>query len=112
MLDAQVAGAPMQDAAVALPFAAGKSTDDMTLLPKSSVLAHLNIKELGVFLDALDQLAMTPGTTVFRQGDAGEHMYFVLDGTARARRGALDLAHLARGDLSVSSRSSAYPRAR
>jgi uridine kinase len=88
----------MVDAAVVLPFTAGKSMDDVSLLAKSRVLAHLGIKELGVLLDALDQVALAPGTTIFREGDAGEHMYFVLDGTARARRGALDLAQLGRGD--------------
>ena len=97
MVDALVNGGPLAPAVV-LPFTAGKSMDDLTLLAKSSVLAHLDIKELGVFLDALDQLALAPGTTIFRQGDAGEHMYFLLDGAAFARRGSLDLVHLGRGD--------------
>jgi len=86
--------------------------DDMTLLATSSVLARLDIKELGVFLDALDQLAMAPGTTIFREGDSGEHMYFILDGAARARRGSIELVRLGRGDhfgelaiLGVSARS-------
>lgn len=81
-----------------LPLEAGKHVEDITLLARSSILAHLGVQELGAFLDALDQLALAPGTTIFAQGEEGEHMYFVLDGEARARRGSLDLARLGPGD--------------
>ncbi len=84
--------------AAALPLEAGKNMGDVAVLARSSVLAHLNIKELGAFLDALEQLTLAAGTSIFEQGDPGEHMYFVLDGEAQARRGTLPLARLGRGD--------------
>jgi uridine kinase len=82
----------------AVPLKAGKHMDDVALLAKSSVLAHLGVRDIGTFLDALDQLALPPSTTVFEQGDDGEHMYFVLDGEGRVRRNALEVARLGRGD--------------
>lgn len=80
------------------PLSATKSLQDLDLLAKSSVLAHLNMKELSTFIDALDQLVFPAGTIVMKQGDQGEHMYFVLDGQARARRGSMDVARLGPGD--------------
>jgi uridine kinase len=81
-----------------LPLQAGKHAEDVTLLAKSSVLAHLGVRDLGTFLDTLDQLALPAGTTVFREAEVGDQMYFVLDGHVRVRRGSIDTARLGRGD--------------
>lgn len=81
-----------------LPFQIGKHIEDVTLLSKSSALAHLGVRDLGTFLDTLDQLALPSGAIVFKQGDNAEHMYFVLDGEVRARRGSMDATRLGAGD--------------
>lgn len=81
-----------------LPFQIGKHIEDVTLLSKSSALAHLGVRDLGTFLDTLDQVALPSGAVIFKQGEEGEHMYFVLDGEVRVRRGSMDAARLGRGD--------------
>jgi len=81
-----------------LPFQVGKHMEDVTLLSKSSTLARLGVRDLGVFLDTLDQVALPSRSIVFEQGEDGEHMYFVLDGEVRVRRGSMDAARLGPGD--------------
>jgi uridine kinase len=82
----------------ALPLVYGKRLDDLDTLARSKLLAGLGVRDLGVFLDALDQIALPEGTTIFREGETGELMYFVLDGAGRIRRGTLDLRRIAPGD--------------
>ena len=82
----------------ALPLAYGKRLDDLDVLARSKLLRGLGMQDLGVFLDALDQVALPQGTTVFREGETGELMYFVLEGTGRIHRGQLDLRRLGPGD--------------
>ena len=81
-----------------LPFAYGHRPEDVSLLAKHSFLAHIGPQDLGAFVELLDQVAVPAGTVVFRQGDEGEHMYFVLEGEARMCRGAIEVARLGPGD--------------
>ena len=82
----------------ALPLVYGKRLDDLDVLARSKLLAGLGVRDIGVFLDTLDQVALPRGTTIFREGDAGELMYFVLEGTGRICRGQLHLRRVAPGD--------------
>jgi uridine kinase len=81
-----------------LPFVYGKRLDDLDVLARSTLLRGLAIRDVGAFLDRLDQVALPPGTTVIREGEAGEHMYFVLEGSGRLRRGRLELRAVGPGD--------------
>jgi uridine kinase len=81
-----------------LPMAGGKRPDDLELLAKSPLLRSLGVQELGVLLEELDQVALPPGTCVFREGEDGDTMFFVLEGSARIRRGKLELRPVGPGD--------------
>ncbi len=81
-----------------LPFAYGKRPDDLEILARSPLLKELSIKELSAFLDLLDQVALAPGTCVFREGEEGDYMFFVLEGKAHIRRGQLELRPVGPGD--------------
>jgi uridine kinase len=81
-----------------LPFAYGHRPEDIALLAKHSFLAHIGPQDLGAFVELLDQVAVPAGTVVFREGDDGEHMYFVLEGAAHVCRGAIEVARLGPGD--------------
>ena len=84
--------------ATPLPFTLGKRPDDLGVLAKSPLLAGLGIRELSAFLDLLDQVSLDPGTCVFREGEEGDFMFFVLEGEARIRRGQLELRPVGPGD--------------
>jgi uridine kinase len=58
----------------------------------------MHIKEVSTLLELLDQVALAPGACVFREGDEGDAMYFVLEGEARLRRGQLELRPVGPGD--------------
>ena len=88
----------VQNESPILPFAYGHRPADIALLAKHSFLAHIGPQDLGAFVELLEQVAVTAGTDVFRQGDEGEHMYFVLEGEAHMRRGASEVARLGPGD--------------
>lgn len=81
-----------------LPFAYGHRPEDVVLLAKHSFLAHIGPQDLGAFIELLDQVALPAGTVVFRQGDEGEHMYFVLEGQGHVHRGAIAVARIGPGD--------------
>lgn len=81
-----------------LPFAYGHRPEDIALLAKHSFLAHIDPQDLGALVELLDQVAVPAGAVVFRQGDDGEHMYFVLEGEAHVFRGAVEVARLGPGD--------------
>lgn len=92
---------PAPDAALpsVVPFAAGHRPEDVTLLASHSFLSNIGPRDLGAFVDVLDQVALPAATFVFRQGDAdGDQMYFVLEGQARMSRGDADVARLGPGD--------------
>ncbi|CAN5922241.1 hypothetical protein BH11MYX4_BH11MYX4_13940 [soil metagenome] len=81
-----------------LPFAYGHRPEDVALLAKHSFLAHIGAQDLGVFLELLDETALPAGTIVFRQGDVGDHMYFVLEGQGHVQRGVTQVGRLGPGD--------------
>lgn len=76
----------------------GKRVEDLATLGRSPLLRALSMRDLGAFLELLDQVALAPGTTIFREGDTREFMYFVLEGSGRLRRGRLELRALVPGD--------------
>jgi uridine kinase len=86
------------DEPAVFPFASGHRPEDIALLAKHSFLAHVGPQDLGAFVELLDQVAVPAGTVLFRQGDEGEHMYFVLEGEAHMCRGAIVVARLGPGD--------------
>jgi uridine kinase len=81
-----------------VPFEAGKRLEDVALLSRSSLAAHLGMRDLGPFLDLLDQIALPAGARIFGQGDDAEHMYLVLEGHVQLRRGGVEVARLGPGD--------------
>ena len=81
-----------------LPMSAGKRFDDVATLAKDSLLAQLTPQELGIVLDALDQVAVPADTVVVREGEEGDYMYFVLEGHAVVRRGQLEVKRIGPGD--------------
>lgn len=81
-----------------VPFTHGHRPQDVALLARHSFLAHVGPRDLGAFVELLDQVALPAATVVFRQGDEGEHMYFVLEGRGHVRRGAIDVGFIAAGD--------------
>lgn len=88
----------MTTRATPLPMTYGTRPSDLEILARSPLLGGLSIKELSAFLDLLDQVALPPGTCVFREGEQGDTMYFVLEGEARIRRGQLELRPVGPGD--------------
>ena len=80
------------------PLAYGKRLDDLDVLARSKLLSGLGLRDIGTFLDLLDQVALPEGTTIFREGEAGELMFFVLEGTGQVRRGRLQLHRIGPGD--------------
>src|SRR4051812_14106074 len=80
------------------PFAIAKTLGDLEVLATNSLLAKLTIQELGVFAERLDQMALTRGTSLLREGSEGDAMYFVLDGHARVERRGIELRALGPGD--------------
>lgn len=81
-----------------LPFVYGKRPSDLDVLSRSQLLRGLGIRDVGTFFDLLDQVALPRGTTVVREGEAGEYMYFVLEGSGRLCRGQLELRAVGPGD--------------
>lgn len=81
-----------------LPFTHGKHLGDLEVLARSPLLRSLRIQDLSQLFELLDQVALPSGTCVFREGDTADLMYFVLEGEARLRRGALELRPLRPGD--------------
>lgn len=86
------------DTANPLPLAYGKRLDDLDILARSALLRGLPIKEVGTFLDLLDQVALPKGTCILRGDEAGDYLYFVLEGEARIKHGQLELRALRPGD--------------
>lgn len=81
-----------------LPMVHGKRPADLEVLARSALLGGLDIRELAQVMDYLDQVALAPGTCVFREGDDADYLYFVLEGDARIRRGPLELRNVRPGD--------------
>jgi uridine kinase len=88
----------MTAAAVAQPFAVGHRPEDIELLAKHSFLGGVGPRDLGAFVDILEQMALPKGVAVFREGEAGDGMYFILEGSVIVRRGGRPIARLGPGD--------------
>ncbi len=80
------------------PLVTSLSAADLDVLTKRSLLSGIGIHDLPRVLDLLDQIALPAGTLVFREGDASDAMYIVLEGRARAQRGAFEVARIDAGD--------------
>jgi uridine kinase len=65
----------------------GTSKEDVETLAKNVLLAKLDPRELGMLMEVFDQVAVTRGTEVLHEGDEGDYMYFILEGSATVRRG-------------------------
>lgn len=80
------------------PLSAGASLEDLATLGKNDVLGKLPVRDLGALLERLDQVAVHAGNLVVREGDEGDDMFFILEGSARATRKALELRRMGPGD--------------
>ncbi len=80
-----------------IPVAAPR-LQDLEVLTRSSLLRGMSRDEAADLLALLEQVALAPGTCVFREGDDGDFMFFVLEGEARLRRGQLELRPVGPGD--------------
>lgn len=64
---------------------------DLAALSRDALLGTLPREELLELLGALEPCALPAGATVLREGETGTEMYFVLEGSARARRHSMDV---------------------
>ncbi len=71
---------------------------DIATLSSNPLLAKLSSQDLALFFAYLDEVALVRGTMVVREGEASEHMYFVLAGTVSLDRGGVTLHPLGPGD--------------
>jgi uridine kinase len=71
---------------------------DCEPLVGSRLLRGLAERELAALAEELDQIALPAATVVIREGDDADTMYFVLSGTLRARRGAVELETVGPGE--------------
>ena len=71
---------------------------DLEILSRSPLLASLTEEEAVAFHAALDPMTLAAGTSIFREGEEGDAMFFVLEGEARLRRGQLELRAVHPGD--------------
>ncbi len=60
---------------------------DLDVLSRSRLFSTMSAEDLASFYDELDQVAVPPRTTIIREGDAGDYLYFVLSGEAEISRG-------------------------
>lgn len=82
----------------AFPMILGKRLDDLAVLAKSVLFARIAPADLGAFVDLLDQAALTEGTYVVREGDPGDHMFWLVEGSARVVHAEVTLRALSPGD--------------
>ncbi len=71
---------------------------DLETLSCSPLLSALTMEEVGAFFAAVDPMTLAAGTSIFREGEEGDTMFFVLEGEARLRRGQLELRAVHPGD--------------
>lgn len=72
--------------------------DDLLALSKNPLLSPLAANELETFASLLDQVAVTAGSVIVREGEEGDFMYFVLSGEARIVRSDTNLGTVRRGE--------------
>ncbi len=70
------------------PMRLGATQADIDTLAKNLILAQLEPHELGALIEMFAQVAVTPGTELVREGESGDTMYFILEGSAVVTRGA------------------------
>lgn len=70
---------------------------DLAVLAKNPLLSQLAAADLGVLTDYLDEVALPRGAVILREGEASEHMYFVLSGAVSLDRGGVALHPLGPG---------------
>lgn len=78
----------------ASPMRLGATQDDIDTLGRNAILSQLELRELGMMLEVLAQLAVTPGTELVHEGEEGDTMYFILEGRALVSRGGQVLRRL------------------
>jgi len=83
---------------VTQPPEASSRPADLITLAKNPLLGRLAERDLRDFLELLDQVAVTSGTEILREGDEGDTMYFVLEGEAEVHRGSMQVRSLLPGD--------------
>lgn len=75
------------------------TAEDLETLAKNSIMTRLPIEERGVLCDYGDEVAVTRGTVVVKEGETeADYMYFVLEGEAQVRHAGLELRPLRAGD--------------
>ncbi len=80
------------------PLVLGKRIEDLEVLARNPLLAHLDLRELGTLLDRFERVDFPEGTAVLREGEEGEHTFFILAGEARSERNHFELGRLHAGD--------------
>lgn len=82
------------EASPASPMRLGATQEDIDTLGRNVILAQLDLRELGMLIEVLAQLAVTPGTELVHEGEEGDCMYFILEGKALVSRGGQVLRRL------------------
>jgi uridine kinase len=81
-----------------VPLSTGRQVEDIAVLARNDLFGALSVQELGILLDALDQVALPRGAAVMNEGEEGEYAYVVLDGQAHELRGATEVRTLGPSD--------------
>ncbi len=68
-------------------------------LSQIDLFQALPAEEIHVLVPYLDTVQVVQGQSVFRQGDAGDALYLVEQGTARVVRDGMEIARMTRGDV-------------
>ena len=71
----------------------------MALLEKVPLFKGLSTKHLGMVARSLDQVTVSDGTELTRQGEAGEAMYLIASGKVVVRRNGRKIAERKKGDF-------------
>ncbi len=69
------------------PMRLGATQEDIDTLSRNPILAQLTPPELGALIEVFAQVAVTPGTELVHEGEEGDYMYFILEGSAVVQRG-------------------------
>jgi uridine kinase len=75
-----------------------EQADDLAILATNPLLSKLSREDITFFSGYLDEVAVNRGAVVVREGEAAEHMYFVLSGTVSLDRGGVALHPIGPGD--------------
>jgi CRP-like cAMP-binding protein len=75
------------------------TTELANRLKKVSILGALSASQLKTLAQWADVVEIEAGKTVVKQGDKGDGLYLILEGSADVRRGNRSLAHLKTGQF-------------